>query len=202
METQTESTMSTESREDSNDAQSMLDWYESEKLNIAIEWPYASMTDVMEMLMRGSPCTSRKNLVHLFGGPGLFKQTYRRMEVIRWATIKNKLALLPLGRGGQAGGAEGGAGQRNYQNDNYIRRWAPILGRVNSFPWELPLLGGRLTRYPAEADSAECFTTDEESQQSDTEGNNGDNVMDLQEEVYKIKKKRTKISQRGQTRGQ
>ena len=94
---ETESTVSTELRVDSADAQSTLDWYVTGMLGIVTERPYVTMTEVLETLALGGPCTTKNNLIHLLGGPQVFEETYRRMEGIRRAKVKNKLKLLPLG---------------------------------------------------------------------------------------------------------
>ena len=134
MDTQTESTMSTASREESHDAQNMLDWFVAEMLDVVIKGPYASMTEVLGMLMRGGPRTSRKNLIRLFPGPGIFKQTYRRMEGLCWAAVRNKLELLPLRQGVIMEETEEVNGLTSKQGDEHIRRWTPTLNQVNPFP--------------------------------------------------------------------
>ena len=61
-------------------------------------------------------------------------------------------------------------------------------------------MGGRLIRYPAEVDSEERITTDEESQLSDMQGNNGS--MEMSEEVHAIKHvpERAALGNKGNTR--
>ena len=154
----------------------MKDWYVKEMLGVIIEKPYVTMKEMLEKLASGGPCATNKNVARLFWGQQMFKKTNRRMDGTRRAKVKNKLELLPLG---MAHGPEEEPKPRGEEDQwrRDIRCWAPALDRMDPFPWEPPKMGGRLTRYPEEIDSEECFTTEKESTQAESEDDNSD--MDM-----------------------
>ena len=98
------------------------------------------------------------------------------MEIIRWAKIKDKLHLLPLDMIYDEED-EMEPGVEEVQGRGDIRKWSPALDSVETFPWEIPKIGGRLMRYSAEDGSDDCFEDDEESMQ--TESNEDEKLQDL-----------------------
>ena len=88
METETETAMSTGSRESEEDAQSTVDHYINGMIDFVIERPFASIPRISEFVAQGGPCASPRNNLHLMGGPGMFRRICRRMESMRWAPIR------------------------------------------------------------------------------------------------------------------
>ena len=146
------STNSTEDREHSENVQSMIDWYTSEMIDLIWDEPYASTRRILDRLAENGPCPSRRELLHLFGGPTVFKKTVRRMEVLRWAVVADRTDILPLDEEDET------MEEMRYRHQQGIREeymisWAPDRNRAEIFPRDLPEGEGRLARYPSQDDT-------------------------------------------------
>ena len=166
VDTVTETTVSTESRESPREAQSMVDWYIKEILDFVIEHPFVSIPEIFQHVAQAGPCTSPKNVLHLLGGPTQFKRICRRMEGLRWASVKNCLERFPLEPDSKS--------DRRYNlrmnvRDEYLDWWAPNIFSAEPFQEELPEMDGAIVRYPAQIDTDEYFTSDEQGLETDTE---------------------------------
>ena len=161
------STISTEERELSENVQSMIDWYTSEMIDLIWVEPYASTRRILDKLAEAGPCPSRRELLHLFGGPTVFKRTVRRMEVLRWAVVADRTDILPLDEEDES--MEGiGRRHRLGRREEYMISWAPDMSEINMFPRDLPEGEGRLVRYPSQDDTDKDVAEDEEDMETTT----------------------------------
>ena len=155
------STISTEERELSENVQSMIDWYTSEMIDLIWDEPYASTRRILDKLAEAGPCPSRRELLHLFGGPTVFKRTVRRMEVLRWAVVADQTDILPLEEEDESM-EESGSRHRLGRREEYMVSWAPDMSGINMFPRDLPEGEGRLVRYPSQDDTDVDLAEDDE----------------------------------------
>ena len=80
METEIETTTSTQSRGPEKDAQSIVDPYVNGMIDYVIEHPSLSIAQICERISWGGPCASPKNILRLLCGPRMFKRICRRTE--------------------------------------------------------------------------------------------------------------------------
>ena len=163
------STNSTEDREWSDNVQSMIDWYTSEMIDLVWGEPYASTRRILEKLAESGPCPSKRELLHLFGGPAIFKRTVRRMEVLRWAVVADCTDILPLDEEMESF-EEMRYRHRMGIREEYMISWAPARNGINTFPRDLPEGEGRLVRYPSQDDTdVDLAETEEDLETTMTE---------------------------------
>ena len=170
VDTPTETTVSTESRELTHDAQSMIDWYINEILDFVIDHPFVSIPEIFQHIAHAGPCATPKKVLHLLGGPRQFKRICRRMEGLRWASIKNCLERFPLDPESESEETIRNNLRMNVR-DEYLDWWAPNIRSAEPFLEELPEMEGVVARYPALIDTDDYFSSDEQSIQTDTEVN-------------------------------
>ena len=88
----TDSTESTESREQTEYQQREVDRYTKRIVDVLIDDPYISIPGILRQLAVRQEgvawsCGSERGVVHLFGGPSIFRKTCERFEVFRWALV-------------------------------------------------------------------------------------------------------------------
>ena len=155
------STNSTEGRGHSENVQSMIDWYTTEMIDFIWDEPYASTRRILDKLAEAGPCPSRRELLHLFGGPTVFKRTVRRMGVLRWAVVADRTDILPLDEEDETMEEIGYKHQQGIREE-YMISWAPDRNRAEMFPRDLPEGEGRLARYPSQDDTDEDLAEPDE----------------------------------------
>ena len=146
----------------------MIDWYTSEMIDFVWDEPYASTRRILEKLAENGPCPSRKELLHLFGGPTVFKRTVGRMEVLRWAVVADRTDILPLEEESETR-EEISHRRRLGIREEYKISWAPDRNRAEMFPRDLPEGEGRLVRYPSQDDTDVDLAVDDEELETETE---------------------------------
>ena len=159
------STNSTEDREYSENVQSMIDWYTSEMIDFIWDEPYASTRQIIDKLAESGPCPSRREILHLFGGPTVFKKTVKRMDVLRWAVVADRTDILPLEEESES------RDEIRYRHqwgirEEYMISWAPERNRIITFPRDLPEGEGRLVRYPSQDDTDVDLVEDNEEMET------------------------------------
>ena len=162
MEQETNTTMSTESRESEREAQSMAHHYVEQMIDYVIEHPFASFPQIFGGVAHGGPCTSPKNVLHLLGGPRMFKRICQRMGGLRWASIKDRLDLLPLTPDSDSSRDIRYSIMRNKRDEN-IEWWVPGQRSAEPLPLGLPEIEGVVMRYPSQIDTDEYFSETEGS---------------------------------------
>ena len=95
MEAVTDSTESTESREMTEYLQREADRYTKRIADLIIDDPCISAPRILQQLGGGGARSTERSVVHLFGGPGMFRRTRRRLEVFRWVLVTHKWEQMP-----------------------------------------------------------------------------------------------------------
>ena len=135
MEVGTESTESTESHEMPEDLQVEVDEYTKRIVDLIIDDPCISVPSILQRLGQEGPCSSERSVVHLFGGPRMFRRTRHRLEVCRWALVTHRWEELPFKMDIQYRQWEG---KRRYHskpdsNDDWVSWWAPDMFSFTPF---------------------------------------------------------------------
>ena len=105
--------------------------------------------------------------LHFLGGPTQLKRICRRMEGLRWASVRDRLGIYPLSPDSER--------DRRYNlmmgvRDEYLDCWAPSNFSAEPFTETLPEPAGRVLRYPAQIDTDDYFASTRPSPQSSEEG--------------------------------
>ena len=179
----TDSTESTESHETSEYRQAKVDRCTKHIVDAILDNPHISVPEILRQLAAGGQQSSEASVIHLFGGPQIFRKTCHRMEILRWVLVTHQWEWLPFQMDIPYREWEG---KRRYHrkpdsNDDWVSWWAPDMCSVQPFePMEQTeeeededeeIVGlQRLYRFPAEEDESEYFadgTEESESQDSD-----------------------------------
>ena len=131
----TDSTESTESREISECLQAEVDECTKEIVDLMLDDPYISAPEILRQLTAGRRRSSERSVVHLFGGPRIFRKTRHRMEILRWVLATHQWEWMPFQIDIQYREWEG---KRRYHrkpdsNDDWVSRWAPDMFSVQPF---------------------------------------------------------------------
>ena len=188
----TDSTESTESHEMTEYLQAEVDKYTKHIVDMISDNPYVSVPEILRQLTAEGQHSSEASVVHLFGGPRIFRETCHRMEILRWVLVTHQWEWMPFQMDIQYREWEG---KRRYHrkpdsNDDWASWWAPDMFSVQPFEPMEPMEEGededeemvglrRLYRFPEEEDESEYFADGQEEselQDSDasmigTEGN-------------------------------
>ena len=172
MEVGTESTESTESHEMPEDLQAEVDEYTKRIVDLIIDDPCVSVPSILRRLGQGGPCSSERSVVHLFGGPRMFRRTRHRLEVFRWVLVTHQWEELPFKMDIQYREWEG---KRRYHrkpdsNDDWVSWWAPDMFSITPFEsMETESESGSgpeqekyLYRFPAGEDEDDYFKEEED----------------------------------------
>ena len=191
----TDSTESTETHEMPEYLQEEVDRCAKHIADLILEDPYISAPEILRQLAAGGQHSSEASVVHLFGGPRIFRKTCHRMEILRWVLVTHQWEWLPFQMDIQYREWEG---KRRYHrkpdsNGDWVSWWAPDMFSVQPFEPMEPMEEGeeedeaeemmglrRLYRFPEKEDESEYFADGKEEselQDSDVsmmeaEGNN------------------------------
>ena len=165
MELGTDSTESTESREITECQQAEVDKYTKRIVELMIRDPCVSVPGILQQLKTGGLRSSEESVVHLFGGPELFRKTCRRMEILRWVLVTHQWEAMPFQMDIQYREWEG---RRQYfikpdSNDDWVSWWAPDMFSVRPFEpineeeEEDGIGERRIYRFPAREDEDNYF---------------------------------------------
>ena len=97
----TDSTESTESREQTEYQQREVGRYAKRIADVMIDDPHISIPGILRLPavrqegVAGS-CGSERSVVHLLGGPSMFRKTWKRLEIFRWALATHCFEVLPF----------------------------------------------------------------------------------------------------------
>ena len=142
------------------------DGYTMSIVELIIDDPCISAPRILQRLVRDGACGSEGIAVHLFGGPGMFRRTRRRLEVLRWVLVTHEWEQIPFPAELQYREWEG---QRRYfrkpdSNDDWVSWWAPDVFSATSFEeMEQPTEEMRercIYRFPAGEDEEAYFAND------------------------------------------
>ena len=93
-ETETETTIGSIDREEQQDE---IERCTTIMLRKLMADPYASVPEIMEMIIQMGPYASKQTVFQIFGGREILRRTLRRMRIVRYAALRKELADLPLG---------------------------------------------------------------------------------------------------------
>ena len=165
----TDSTEPTESRELSEHLQAAVDRCTKSIAGLILDDPCISAPEILRQLTEGGQHGSERRVVHMFGGPWVFRQTCYRMEMLRWVLATHQWERMPFQMDIQYREWEG---RRRYHrkpgpNGDWVSWWAPDM--FSAAPFE-PMedeeeeggLGGqrRLYRFPAREDESDYFANE------------------------------------------
>ena len=169
----TDSTESTESHETSEYRQAKVDRCTKHIVDAILDNPHISVPEILRQLAAGGQHGSEASIVHLVGGPRIFRKTCHRMEILRWVLVTHQWERMPFQMDIQYREWEG---KRRYHrkpdsNDDWVSWWAPDMFTVHPFePFE-PMGEGedeevvglqRPYRFPAGEDDSEYFANEQE----------------------------------------
>ena len=87
----TDSTTSDENMPDHEDRQGMIGYYVDELIQEIVENPCASTPQLFRSIAHSGPCETPEQVLHLFGGGGIFRRTCNRLQLIRDAALRGTL---------------------------------------------------------------------------------------------------------------
>ena len=96
MELLTDSTESTESREMSEFLQARVDSYTKNIVDLILGDPFVPAPEILRQLTAGGQHSSERSVVHMFGGPRVFRQTCHRMEILRRGLETHQWERMPF----------------------------------------------------------------------------------------------------------
>ena len=96
MQQTTDSTASYTQAEDQGDRQDMMAHYVDPILRRIVECPYDSIPQLFQYVTQGGPCLSPADVLRLFGGQIIFRQTCRRMSIVRRAALNHEMSAIPI----------------------------------------------------------------------------------------------------------
>ena len=76
--------------------QSMVDFYVGRMVRYVAENPSGPTAQIMENAIEQGPLWDKKEILQLFKGVNISKETCRRMEVIRRAALEDRLSSIPV----------------------------------------------------------------------------------------------------------
>ena len=171
MQQTTDSTVSYAQAEDSEDRQSMIEYYVDQLLRRIAECPYDSIPQLFQYVTRGGPCLCQADVLRLFGGQIIFRRTCRRMNLVRRAALNCAMDTVPVD-------LRTWAEQERPEMDppfrDYRYFWRPNLNSPTLFWYETENMEEEIYRYPAVLDTDGFFQeTGNSSQQTNTNLDDG-----------------------------
>ena len=171
-ETETETSIGSIEREEQQD---LIEQYTTLMLQKIASDPYASVPEIMNMLLLEGPYENKQAIIQVYGGREVLRKTISRMNAVRRAVLSDTLGDLPLETRVQSGEEVGAMTPRI---ERFIESWAPWktggerhheLGLVMEHEYlfeEDPTFDDKaseINRYPHEGDDAEKYLEDTES---------------------------------------
>ena len=104
MEQTADSTRSYTEAEDQAGRQDTMGYYIDEIIRRLAERPFDSAPQLFQFATRGGACLSQGDVLRLFGGRVIFRQTRRRMNAIRRAVLNDTMDTFPVDLRTWAGG--------------------------------------------------------------------------------------------------
>ena len=175
----TDSTESTESREQTEYQRREVDRYTKRIVDVLIDDPCISVPGILRQLAVRQEgvawsCGSERSVVHLFGGPSMFRKTCERFEVFRWALVTHCFEVLPfpIDLQRREWGGQCRYSRKPESNDDWVSWWAPDMFSLEPFePMECQAEGiGMLYRFPVGEGEDDYFR----EIRSEEEGTNSD----------------------------
>ena len=165
MQTATDSTVSYTHAEDPVDRQDMVAYYVDQVIRRVVERPYDSVPQLFQYAVRGGPCLTPADVLRLFGGGNIFRNTCRRMSVIRRAVLNNEMHTIPVDL---RTWTEWEQPEMDPPFTDYRGLWCPHLDSPELFWYRAPGMEEEICRYPAVLGTDEFFSeTGNESWQTD-----------------------------------
>ena len=172
MQQTTESTVSYTQAGDSEDRQSVIAYYVDQIIRRIAECPYDSIPQLFQHVTRGGPCQSQADVLRLFGGRIIFRQTCRRMNSIRRAALNGEMGTMPVDLR-TWDGPERPVMDPPYTDYRYF--WRPVLHSQTLFWYATDGMEEEICRYPAVLGTDDFFCdTEDESPQTDAATEGGD----------------------------
>ena len=161
-----ESTLSSE--QSHAERQSMVDFYVGRMVRHVAANPLDSTAQIMENAIHEGPLWDKKEILQLFKGVNISKQTCQRMEVIRRAALEQNLPSIPVElRWEPYPDIE--PLEPPYQD--FSQWWSPQLYGYRLFYNTIPAQEPLVPRYPSRCNTDEYFASDlEEEAESSTMG--------------------------------
>ena len=179
-------TESTEIGVSQGDRQGLIDHYTTVMLQQVIWRPYSSVPEIMKTLRNAGPIEEKQEIIEIFGGRAILKQTIERMRAVRVAALEGALGDLPVETRPRDGE---NVGDTVPGSDRFIGCWAPWWRRGEEYIFMDAYLVGEqeetdLARYPHEGEDTETYMldtdTETEAEEVQSVGSTGEDVlMDL-----------------------
>ena len=180
MEWSDESTVSSEQSHE--ERQSRITFYVGRMVRYVARNPMDSAAQIMEFAINEGPRGNKKSILRLFKGAHVCRETCRRMEVIRRASLENRLRSIPVELRWEP---EPDTTPLEPPYQDYSQWWAPQLCGRSLFPNTLPIQLPEIPRYPTWCDADEYFESDleEEMETSETQEENQNMEVDGENQV-------------------
>ena len=159
MQQTTESTVSYTEAEYTDDRQNMIAYYVDQLIRRITERPYDSIPQLFQYVTRGGPCQSQADVLRLFGGRIIFRQTCRRMNAIRRAVLNGEMGTMPVDLRTWDGPVRP-VMDPPYADYRYY--WCPVLYSRALFWYATEGMEEEICRYPAVLDTDDFFDETED----------------------------------------
>ena len=175
MEISVETTASSE--QSHSERQSMVDFYVGRMVRFVADNPLGPTAQIMEDAIEQGPLWDKKEILQLFKGAKIFKETCRRMEVIRRAALEGRLSSIPVELRWEPY-PETDPLEPPYQD--FSQWWSPQFYGNRMFGYTIPAQVPEVPRYPSQCNTDEYFASDIEEETESSEREEEDVNMEVE----------------------